>query len=68
MIDRGALRVVPDLHIFYVSGSMISGQTVSIHGSYVSWGYVASATLYGLFYAACALALAVALFQRRDFT
>jgi ABC-type transport system involved in multi-copper enzyme maturation permease subunit len=62
-----ALRIVPDLHVFYVSGAMVSGQTVSVHGAYVSWEYVAVATGYGLFYAACALLLAMVLFSRRDF-
>jgi ABC-type transport system involved in multi-copper enzyme maturation permease subunit len=63
----GALRIVPDLHAFYVSGAMISGQVVSVHGAYVSWAYVAVATGYGIFYAACALLLAVVLFAKRDF-
>jgi ABC-type transport system involved in multi-copper enzyme maturation permease subunit len=62
-----ALRVVPDLHIFYVSGSMVDGQNVTVHGEYVDWSYVATAAGYGLCYAACALVLAMVLFARRDF-
>jgi hypothetical protein len=62
-----ALRLVPDLHVFYVSGSMVEGRFVSIHGDYVDWTYVAVASGYGLAYAACALALAILIFSRRDF-
>ncbi len=63
----GALRVVPDLHLFYVSGSMMSGHAVTVHGDYVDWSYVATASSYGILYGACALALATLLFSRRDF-
>jgi ABC-type transport system involved in multi-copper enzyme maturation permease subunit len=63
----GALRLFPDLHLFYVSGSMLGGQRVSVHGDYVDWSYVATASGYGAAYAACALALAMLLFSRRDF-
>jgi ABC-type transport system involved in multi-copper enzyme maturation permease subunit len=62
------LRIVPDLHLFYVSGSMLGGRVVSVHGDYVDWSYVATASAYGAFYAGCALALAMLLFARRDFT
>ncbi len=62
-----ALRLVPDLHVFYVSGSMVEGRYVSIHGDYVDWTYVATASGYGLAYAACALALGILIFSRRDF-
>ena len=61
------LRIVPDLHLFYVSGGMVGGQPVTVHGDYVNWGYVASASAYGVCYAGCALALAMLLFARRDF-
>jgi ABC-type transport system involved in multi-copper enzyme maturation permease subunit len=64
----GALRLVPDLHIFYVSGSMVEGQYATVHGAYVDWGYVATASAYGILYVACALTLAILLFSRRDFT
>ena len=61
------LRIVPDLHLFFVSGSTVGGQSVSVHGDYVDWSFVATASAYGVFYAACALALAMLLFARRDF-
>jgi ABC-type transport system involved in multi-copper enzyme maturation permease subunit len=62
--------VVPDFHALYVSGSQLpdeaGGQLVSVHESFVSWGYVAEAGLYGLGYAAVCLVLAMVLFSRRD--
>lgn len=64
---RNAMRVFPDLHLFYVSGSMVGGQHVSVHGAYVDWAYVGMAGLYGAFYAAVALSLAMIIFSRRDF-
>jgi hypothetical protein len=47
---------------------MVDGRFASVHGDYVDWSYVGSASAYGLFYAGCALALAMLLFARRDFT
>lgn len=61
------LRLFPDLHLFYVSGAMVGGQYVSVHGAYVDWSYVGAAAAYGALYSACALALAMLLFSRRDF-
>jgi ABC-type transport system involved in multi-copper enzyme maturation permease subunit len=66
-IMRAAIRVFPDLNLFYVSGEMVRGQPVSVHGAYVDWSYVAVAAGYGACYAACALALSMLLFSRRDF-
>lgn len=63
----GLARVVPDLHVFYLSGSMVDGSYATVHGEFVDWGYVALASAYGLAYAGCALALAMVLFSRRDF-
>ncbi len=63
----GAVRLFPDLHMFYVSGSMLDGHYVTVHADYVDWSYVAVASAYGVGYAACALALAMLIFSRRDF-
>jgi ABC-type transport system involved in multi-copper enzyme maturation permease subunit len=60
-------RVVPDLHLFYVSGSIIDGTRVSVNEQYVSWGYVGSATLYGMMYAVVLVFVAALIFRRRDF-
>ena len=64
---RGGMRLFPDLHLFYVSGSMVGGQHVSVHGAYVDWSYVAMAGLYGALYCSAAIALAMIVFSRRDF-
>ena len=65
---RAGLEILPDLHLFHVSGSLLDVKYVSVHtGSYVSWGYVAWAAGYGLLYAACALVAAAVIFARRDF-
>jgi ABC-type transport system involved in multi-copper enzyme maturation permease subunit len=64
---RACSRLFPDLHMFYVSGSMLDGRYVTVHAEYVDWSYVATATSYGFLYAACALLFAIAIFSRRDF-
>ncbi len=65
---RAILRLLPDLHMFYVSGSMLNGKWVSVHsGEYVYWSYVATAAGYGVCYAACVLLLSMWIFSRRDF-
>ena len=62
-------RVVPDFHLFYVSGANLGGQgVVSVHESFVSWAYVADAALYCMLYVTACLLAAVMLFSRRDFT
>jgi hypothetical protein len=60
-------HVVPDLHLFFVSGTMVDGKAISVHGTYVDWAYVGSATAYGLLFAACVMLLAMVTFSRRDF-
>ena len=64
---RVGMRVFPDLHLFYVSGSMVGGHAVSVHGTYVDWAYVGVAGAYGALYAAAAIVLAMIVFARRDF-
>jgi Cu-processing system permease protein len=63
---RAALEVVPDLHVFSVSGRTIDGHHVSVHGDFVSWGYVATAAGYGALWIGALLGLAAAIFERRD--
>ncbi len=62
-----ATGVIPDLHLFFVSGSTVNNLRVSVNGNYVDWAYVGSASAYGLLFAGCVLALAVLIFSRRDF-
>jgi len=66
-LTRITLEIVPDLHLFAVSGRTIDGEHVSVHADLVSWGYVAMASLHGLGWIVGLLALAALLFHRRDF-
>ena len=62
-----ALVIVPDLHLFGISGGTVDGEHVSVHGEFVAWGYVATAGGYALWVIAALLAIACAIFARRDF-
>lgn len=62
-----ALQIVPDLHLFSVSGRALDGGHLSVHADFVSWGYVGLATAHGLGWIAGLLAFAALLFHRRDF-
>ncbi len=66
-VTKFTLYVVPDLHLFAVSGRTVDGAQVSIHGEFVSWGYVGLSSLHALGWIAGLLALASVLFSRRDF-
>jgi Cu-processing system permease protein len=60
MVIRGVAKVWPDLSLYNVTPNVV-------HGAPVTWGFVGSATLYGLTYAAVVLLFACVVFQRRDF-
>jgi hypothetical protein len=62
-----ALRIVPDLHLYSISGGSVSGQQVSVHGEFVDWSYVGMAGGYAALYVGALLLLAVVIFSRRDF-
>ena len=64
---RIALEIVPDVHLFAVSGRTLDGSAVSVHGDFVRWSYVALASAHGLGWIIALLALAALLFHRRDF-
>ena len=68
VVARVALYIVPDLHVYSVSGSEVSGQWVWVHGTFVTWSYVGMAALYGVVVVAILLILAMVIFSRRDFT
>jgi ABC-type transport system involved in multi-copper enzyme maturation permease subunit len=61
-------RVVPDFHVYYISGSNLGGDAVTVHEAFVTWGYVASAASYTGLYLGLCLLLAMGIFARRDFT
>ncbi len=64
---RATLWLVPDLHLFAISGGTVDGEYVSVHSQFVDWGYVSSAALYALLWIAILLGLGFAIFARRDF-
>jgi ABC-type transport system involved in multi-copper enzyme maturation permease subunit len=64
---KAAALILPDLHLFAVSGRTIDGEHVSVHAEMVSWAYVGMASLHGLGWIIGLLALAALLFHRRDF-
>ncbi len=66
-VARATLEIVPDLHLFAISGRTVEGKAVSVHGDFVSWGYVLSSAGHGLFWILALLTFACVLFQRRDF-
>lgn len=67
-VARALLLLLPDLRMFYISGTMLNNRWISVHqGDYVDWSYVAGAAGYGLGYAACVLLLSAWIFSRRDF-
>lgn len=66
-VCEAALRIIPDLHLFAISGNTFEGEHVTIHASFVSWGYVSTSLSYGLLYLTALLVLAIVIFARRDF-
>jgi ABC-type transport system involved in multi-copper enzyme maturation permease subunit len=64
---RVALEVTPDFDLFSPSGRVIQDVHHSIHGDFVSWGFVGVASLHAIGWIVGLLALACLLFQRRDF-
>jgi ABC-type transport system involved in multi-copper enzyme maturation permease subunit len=64
---QAVMYCIPDLNLFNVSGAVVDGEWVSIHGEFVTWLYVGKATAYGLIYGGIVMFLAMAVFRRRDF-
>ena len=62
-----ALEIVPDIHLFSPSGRVIEGALVTVHGDFITWGYVGFASLHGLGWIVGLLGFACVLFHRRDF-
>lgn len=62
-----ALRIVPDLHLFAISGGTVDGEHVSVHGRFVDWSYVGMAGGYAALYVGMLLLAAIVIFSRRDF-
>ena len=67
-VARAALKIVPDVHKFNVSGATLdTGEHVSVHGDFVSWGYVGLTGAYGILWIFALLGFAIVIFRRRDF-
>jgi Cu-processing system permease protein len=66
-ISKVALEIVPDVHLFAVSGRTLDGSAVSVNGDFVPWSYVGLAAAHGLGWIVALLVLAALLFHRRDF-
>jgi ABC-type transport system involved in multi-copper enzyme maturation permease subunit len=64
---KGVVWIMPNLRYFYITGSELGGQHLSIHGTFPDWTYVGSASLYAILYTAIVLIFGIALFSRRDF-
>lgn len=62
------LNLLPDFHLFYISGASLDDRLVSIHARFVDGAYVAWSGAYALGYGAVCLLIAAELFRRRDFT
>ena len=60
-----AWYVLPDYHLFAVSGAVQQG--ITVHGNFFTWGYVGYAMGYAAFYAAVMLGLTILRFRRKDF-
>ena len=61
------LQIVPDLHLFSVSGRVIDGAHVSVPADFVSWAYIGLSALHGVGWIIGLLAASALLFHRRDF-
>jgi Cu-processing system permease protein len=59
--------VLPNLHLFYPSGTIVGAEQVSVHGQFVGSAYLGWTTAYALGYSALVLGLAMLIFRRRDF-
>lgn len=62
-----ASAVLPNLHLYYPSGTIVGAERVSVHGQFVGASYLLWTTAYGLGYSVAVLALAMFIFRRRDF-
>jgi ABC-type transport system involved in multi-copper enzyme maturation permease subunit len=59
--------VLPNLHLFTPSGTIMGAERISVHGTFVGPAYLGWVTAYAIGYAALLLGLAMLIFRRRDF-
>jgi len=67
LVVKGLVAVLPNLHLFYPSGSIINAEAVSIHTEFVGAAYMTWTTVYGIGYSLVVLVLAMLVFRKRDF-
>ena len=67
LLLEGLGYVLPNLNTFVPSGAELDGTHVSVHAKFVGVSYLMNAGVYATLYAAAAVALAIAIFRRRDF-
>jgi ABC-type transport system involved in multi-copper enzyme maturation permease subunit len=63
----GVSTALPNFYLFFPSGKMVEGSWATVHGQFVSSGYLFSAVGYSLAYTAAFLLLSIVLLRRRDF-
>lgn len=68
VVARVALRIVPDLHLFSISGGTVNGEHVSVHGHFVPWSYVSMGVGAALLWLVILLGAACVIFSSRDFS
>jgi Cu-processing system permease protein len=61
------IAVLPNFYLFYPSGKLVEGSWATVHGQFVSSGYLAHAFAYGAAYTAAFVFLSIVLLNRRDF-
>jgi Cu-processing system permease protein len=66
LLLRVAYHVLPDFHLFSVSGAV--ELKTSVHGDFFTWGYVGYACGYGVLYMTVLVLLSLARFRRKDLT
>jgi Cu-processing system permease protein len=62
-----AVKILPNLQLFFPSGAVVGAKHISVHSNLVDLNYMVSATLYGIGYSIVVVALAIAIFRKRDF-
>ena len=67
MLIDGAAHVLPNLQLFFPSGTIVGAERVTVNGAFVDGAYMTSATVYGVGYSVLALIAAIVIFGRRDF-
>lgn len=63
---EGVVAVLPNFYLFYPSGKMVEGSWATVHGQFVTSGYLFSALGYSVLCTSALLIVSIALLNRRD--